>query len=378
MKKLTPLFSLLVFFACGEKDENSSENLDFAFSYTIDTVQVDPGDHLVYITGYMTTATPSLDKKVLYNLNPKSPELEIIDLDAMAFQESIPLEKEGPEGIGNYISDLVVTDQGDFFFIGYESLVKSNPGLDQYKRFSFQADKLSGDKLEENEGIDFGAIPSKDGNYFFGTYSVQMFQGKIGGLAIVDLNEMSLKKIPIPELENLVDFNINQYQDGRPMMSTIERIWLNEVDGKFYLTNSTRNEAFIYDPKLDSLFKKEFQSSITDNAKKGLYTKETNSDEEMSKAMKEKNKEVNFNELIYDDTNEKFWRVSSDMDRMIADSVVTKNILTIFDKDLNQIHEEKIDFNITSMLSFFKEGTLYSYINLEDEMGFTLIKPSYE
>lgn len=378
MKKLTPLFSLLVFFACGEKDENSSENLDFAFSYTIDTVQVDPGDHLVYITGYMTTATPSLDKKVLYNLNPKSPELEIIDLDAMAFQESIPLEKEGPEGIGNYISDLVVTDQGDFFFIGYESLVKSNPGLDQYKRFSFQADKLSGDKLEENEGIDFGAIPSKDGNYFFGTYSVQMFQGKIGGLAIVDLNEMSLKKIPIPELENLVDFNINQYQDGRPMMSATEWIWLNEVDGKLYLTNSTRNEAFIYDPKLDSLFKKEFQSSITDNAKKGLYTKETNSDEEMSKAMKEKNKEVNFNELIYDDTNEKFWRVSSDMDRMIADSVVTKNILTIFDKDLNQIHEEKIDFNITSMLSFFKEGTLYSYINLEDEMGFTLIKPSYE
>ncbi|SHO62115.1 DUF4221 family protein [Algoriphagus zhangzhouensis] len=378
MKKLTPLFSLLVFFACGEKDENSSGKSDFNFSYSIDTVQVDPGDHLVYITGYMTTATPSLDKKVLYNLNPKSPELEIIDLDALSFQESIPLEKEGPEGIGNYVSDLVVTDQGDFFFIGYESLVKSNPELDQYKRFSFQADKLSGDKLEENEGIDFGAIPSKDGNYFFGTYSVQMFQGKIGGLAVVDLNEMSLKKIPIPELENLVDFNINQYQDGRPMMSTIERIWLNEVDGKLYLTNSTRNEAFIYDPKLDSLFKKEFQSSITDNAKKGLYTKETNSDEEMSKAMKEKNKEVNFNELIYDDTNEKFWRVSSDMDRMIADSVVTKNILTIFDKDLNQIHEEKIDFNITSMLSFFKEGTLYSYINLEDEMGFTLIKPSYE
>lgn len=378
MKKLTPLFSLLVFFACGEKDENNSENSDFAFSYSIDTVQVDPGDHLVYITGYMTTATPSSDKKVLYNLNPKSPELEIIDLDALSFQESIPLEKEGPEGIGKYVSDLIVTDQGDFFFIGYESLVKSNPGLDQYKRFSFQADKLSGDKLEENEGIDFGAIPSKDGNYFFGTYSVQMFQGKIGGLAIVDLNEMSLKKIPIPELENLVDFNINQYQDGRPMMSTIERIWLNEVDGKFYLTNSTRNEAFIYDPKLDSLFKKEFQSSITNNAKKGLYTKETNSDKEMSKAMKEKNKEVNFNELIYDDTNQKFWRVSSDLDRMIADSVVTKNILTIFDKDLNQIHEEKIDFNITSMLSFFKEGTLYSYINLEDEMGFTRIKPSYE
>jgi len=378
MKKLAPLFSLFVFFACGEKDEKASGNSEFALSYTIDTVQVDPGDHLVYVTGYMNTATPSLDKKVLYNLNPKSPELEIIDLEALTFQESIPLEKEGPEGIGNYVSDLVVTDQGEFFFIGYESLVKSNPGLDQFKRFSFQADKLSGDKLDENEGIDFGAIPSKDGNYFFGTYSVQMFQGKIGGLAVVDLNEMSLKKIPIPELENLVDFNINQYQDGRPMMSTIERIWLNEVNGKLYLTNSTRNEAFIYDPKLDSLFKKEFQSSITDNAKKGLYTKETNSDEEMSNAMKEKNKEVNFNELIYDDMNEKFWRVSSDMDRMIADSVVTKNILTIFDKDLNQLHEEKIDFNITSMLSFFKEGTLYSYINLDDEMGFTLIKPSYE
>lgn len=67
-----------------------------------------------------------------------------------------------------------------------------------------------------------------------------------------------------------------------------------------------------------------------------------------------------------------------ELDRMIGDSATYTRILTIFDKDLNQLHEEKVDFTEMGSLTFFKDGTLYSYINLEDELGFVRIKPSYE
>lgn len=378
MKKLLTLLSLSALFSCNSKSIDTAENGNFPFTYTIDTVQVDPGDHLVFITNYMSTAALSPDQKILYNLNPGIPELEIIDLEKLAYKESILLEKEGPQGIGTYISDFSVSEKGDFIFQGYQSFVKANAELDQFKQFKFQPEQLKGDTLADKEGVDFGSIASLDGNYLFATYSVQEFGGATRGLAIVDLQSMELKKIPLAELESLSEFNINQFQDGKPRMSTIVRIWILEANGKIYFTNTARNEAFIFDLKSDSLQKKTFHSTLTSDAKKGLYPKNTNSDQEMTDAWTEKNKEVNFNAMVYDDTKKMFWRVSQEMDRMIADSVVTKNVLTIFDQDLNQLHEEKVDFNLSQSLSFFKEGILHSFVNLEDELGFARIKPSYE
>jgi hypothetical protein len=98
----------------------------------------------------------------------------------------------------------------------------------------------------------------------------------------------------------------------------------------------------------------------------------------MRNAWKEKEQEVSFQELFYDPTHEKFWRVSTDLDRMIGDSAVTKKVLTIFDRDLNQLHEEQIKFNISGSLSYFKDGVLHTFFNLDDELGFQLIKPTYE
>lgn len=39
---------------------------------------------------------------------------------------------------------------------------------------------------------------------------------------------------------------------------------------------------------------------------------------------------------------------------------------------------ENSDFSVSQSLAFFKEGTLYSFVNLEDELGFVRIKPTYE
>ncbi|MFC3416447.1 DUF4221 family protein [Algoriphagus hitonicola] len=334
---------------------------------------------MIFISRYLSTSAVSKDQKWLYNLNVSVPEMEFIDLENLKFDQVVPLEKEGPEGIGTSVSDLHVSDQGEFFFIGYRSLVKADAALENFQRYRIEPEQFKGDSLGESEGVDFGYVISKDGKKLFGTYSKQQFNGPTRGLAILDLASMELKTIPIPELESLVDFNISQFnEDGNPRMSTIERVWVKEFDGKIYLANTARNEAFIYDPELDSLVHKQFQATLTANAKKGLYTKSTYSDEEMRKAWDEKENEVSFQEIFYDPTYEKFWRVSTDLDRMIGDSAVIKKVLTIFDRDLNQLHEEQIKFNISGSLTYFKEGNLHTFINLEDELGFLIIKPNYE
>ncbi|WP_297336733.1 DUF4221 family protein [Algoriphagus sp.] len=373
------LFFLLIPFVFSCSESQKQENTRINFSYTTDTMQVDPGEHLIFISRYMSTSAVSKDQKWLYNLNVSVPEMEFIDLENLRFDRAIPLEKEGPDGIGTSVSDLHVSDQGEFFFIGYRSLVKADAALKNFQHYRIEPDQFKGDSLGDAEGVDFGYTISQDGEKLMGTYSKQQFNGPTRGLAILDLASMELKTIPIPELESLVDFNISQFDgNGNPRMSTIERVWVKEFNGKIYVTNTARNEAFIYDPELDSLAHQQFQSTLTANAKKGLYTKSTNSEEEMRKAWDEKQNEVSFQEIFYDPTHAKFWRVSTELDRMIGDSAVIKKVLTIFDQDLNQLHEEQIKFNISGSLAYFKEGNLHTFINLEDELGFLLIKPTYE
>jgi len=61
---------------------------------------------------------------------------------------------------------------------------------------------------------------------------------------------------------------------------------------------------------------------------------------------------------------------------MIADSVIYKNVVTVFDSDYQMLHEEVVEKFPGSNMSFFKDGMLYAYINLDDEMAFVRVKPS--
>lgn len=54
--------------------------------------------------------------------------------------------------------------------------------------------------------------------------------------------------------------------------------------------------------------------------------------------------------------------------------IESKGVLTIFDQDLNLIHEEMGEFGI----SFIRNGNLYRFINIDDEMAFEVLTPKYD
>ncbi|MEB2782825.1 DUF4221 family protein [Algoriphagus sp. C2-6-M1] len=183
----------------------------------------------------------------------------------------------------------------------------------------------------------------------------------------------TIRKIPIPELRSLKQFIIqNQYGFEKGESSYIAKSKNNLI-----VSTSAFNEAFVFDMIKDTLIHKVFHSQLTSQAKIGNSTKESSSEEERKPIFKEHSKEVEFGKFLYDEENEKFWRFSYDKDRMIGDSLVLKTVLTIFDSDLNQLHEEKVAFDYSFYQSFFKDGMLYSYINLNDEMAFIRVKPTY-
>ncbi|WP_057936867.1 DUF4221 family protein [Algoriphagus resistens] len=383
MKRLLPFIIVIILTSCAQKSSSEKVNSNnLKFTVEIDTVQVDPGDeHFIYLTNYLNTAAVSSDKKTLYNFNARVPELEVIDLDSLSLKEVIKLENEGPTGIdavNSYIPMMDISDNGDLYLNAWNYLIKLNSARDQVSKYWFTPDSLKGEPLLELEKVFPEGFMSEDGDFFYSSYGLLNNKGPKSGLAIINLRTRELKKIPLDLYERIEDLSIVFSPNENSKISLTEGVLFLPYKNKIIASTTAFNEIYLIDLTDGSIEKRQFQSTLTADAKKGDYQKKANSEEELSELNLGRMKEVNFHKLHFDDQNEKFWRFSSELDRMIGDSAAFKYVLTIFDKDLNQLHEEKVDYSETGSLTFFKDGTLYSYINLEDELGFIRIKPSYE
>ncbi len=376
MKKLVLVLLLIACASCGgEKDVKSEDPQPFTFSVEIDTVQIDFKDRFFFMEFYLATSTVSPDKKFLYNLNSFAPNLEIIDLDKLELIKIEPMDKEGPMGIGPVVFGIYVTQQKEMVVEGWNEYRIFDSLRTEMKTIKIGPNHFNGDKMDEAERFDYGPVVSDDGSHLYALYKEDagMKVGEIKGLALVDLVNSKIRKIPIPELHSLKQFIIqNQYGFEKGESSYIAKSKNNLI-----VSTSAFNEAFVYDIVNDTLIHKVFHSQLTTDAKEGDFLKEFSSEEERKDIFKERSKEVEFGKFLYDEQNEKLWRFSYDKDRMIGDSLALKTVLTIFDLDLNQLHEEKVAFDYSFYQSFFKDGMLYSYINLNDEMAFIRVKPNY-
>jgi len=160
------------------------------------------------------------------------------------------------------------------------------------------------------------------------------------------------------------------------MMSTGEQVFMDVIDGDFVFSNTGFNEIYVYDFDADSLIQHQYQAQLSSNERILDYPQRVESREAFMEVMKEKNEQVRFGPLIPQPEKNLIWRLTKDKDRMIADSVIYKNVVTVFDSDYQMLHEEVVEKFPGSNMSFFKDGMLYAYINLDDEMAFVRVKPS--
>jgi hypothetical protein len=370
MKKLIPFLSLIFLASCGEK--GNSEKSEFNtkienLSYTVDTLIIDSGEDLLFVNSLVV----SPDRKTLFNFNSTKSEIDVIDLDQLFVRRRIPLEKEGPLGIGKYPREIQVTDSGELFIFGWSDLRKLNEPKDSLTIFQFAKTEFSNNGLTENEEIKFSLLVSNDGSKYFAPYGVQDFQKANTGLAIVDLGTMNFKKIPLDLFARSNQYVRSFIEGGKLQSQSMETLQLYQMKDKLIISSHNFNEAFLYDLSTDSLTHKVFSSKLTSNAKKVREKNVGNTFEEMLEMADEAEKEVDFGSFIYDDKSDKVFRFIQDLHRMIGDSAAYKSVITIFDSDLNQLYEKEIDFNRPGF-SFFKDGKLWSYVNVDDELGFAV------
>jgi hypothetical protein len=357
MKKTWVFLLIPLLFSCGEPDSRNRED----FEVLIDTVFIESGDELIFHQYGLSHSDLSNDQKRLFNFTTKS-ELEVIDLDSLKLVHRIVTEKEGPLGTA-WPYAIQVDQKGSMVFYGFEEVRIFGPALDSMERYQLTEEALSGLGPEILAPLN---PKIADGNFLYAVY--ETYEQVPQGLAIVSLEERGVKKIPLELTTRIEPYTYSLKSSSKGY----EPIHLELVDNRLIVSTAYANEAFVLDLKTDSVTLKTFHSELTPDKKPIPAKTAAETVNEMEELRKEAEKSVKFGRFYFDKTHRRFWRFSRDLDKEIGDSLVFKNVLTVFDENLNQLAETVVPVDPFSK-KFFKDGKLWSYVNVEDELGFAVM-----
>ena len=369
MNKYNCLLLALILAGCSSEkgtQEDPAKNVEI--SYSIDTVMVDAKDEFLFLNWQIGISDVDTESKLLYNLNPESLRLEVIDLEQLELKELVQLEKEGPNGVGGgFVIGVDKKTNGDLFLLDVTGIFQLAPDYSKIKKILFEGENLSNQGLPADATIDIDAVVSKEGDRIASLYQEIGAKGKYLGLAVLNVDTEKLTLHPTDFLQYLKDLEIYMVQEGMTRVSHPETFDIKFFNNKLLISTAAKNEIWIYDLKSDSLTNRTYESKLTSNVKSGNYERITESMERFQEEAKKKSSEVTFNPLIQDPERKVFWRLTKEG---------KSTVLTVFDEDMNMLGEKLIEEKYNAGNSpFFLNGAIYQFLNVDDEMAFVRLKP---
>ncbi|MEX2568707.1 MAG: DUF4221 family protein [Cyclobacteriaceae bacterium] len=377
MAKLFPLMLFLVF-QLGCTSENQLENLSGSTSmdYALDTVVIDPGEELLFVSGRLYNSDLSPDGRYLYNFNQHDHSFEQIDLDEKKLVRKHAFEKEGPNGTGEFFRSFFLLDNDHMVIISFP-----NPGIfdlsgKKLKELNFQGVGKNADKIGDGEAFLVSTnLPNKVGQYLG---FIRNIEEKFTELMRVDLKEGLTKRMVIPKSQDLRKFEL-QFTDGKGYMVSGPQTFLIMEGGKILLGTNLTNEFYQYLPESDSLVVKTYQSQLTEDEKSIPAAHEFDSQEEFLGAIRQVREEISFSPPVWDDLNRVYYRFSykelleeaNTETFQWPDATSAEVFMTVFDENLDMLAETKIPaITMPPLKHFVKDGKIWMFVNVEDEMGF--------
>lgn len=373
-----------LFLACsGQKNE--ADGALPSLKITMDTVVIDSGEEILFLNGRLRLSALSENKKYLYNINRWKYSIEQINLNTLAFEKKYTFEKEGPNGTDGYIMGLSLVNDEQLLLSTYQ---KANLFTWQGKKLNslniFEIGKAHG---QLDEGDRTQSITSISPNNNITAFFISNQENKTTLLGILDPKNDLFKKIPIPGIEKAKNFEIMLNDNNRKMVLVTSR-FLTKEGGKIIAGTEISSEIYVLDKNSDTLFNKTFSSRLTKNEKTGTYPKEVGDRRQFEDYSRKIYEDITFRNPVWDEKKKVYYRFSFQM--KYDDNAKLKEgqefpqpfgatvYLSILDKKLNLIAEGKVpELNNYPPFHFAKDGQLWLFENIEDEMGFVRLDISW-
>ncbi|WP_143959214.1 DUF4221 family protein [Litoribacter populi] len=367
MKRLLFPAILLLTIGCTDKDSDGHATEILSLSFELDTVMVDAGDDMIYVMNSLFHASMSDDGKALFNFNNQENLLEVIDMDNLRLSHKIPFEREGPNGTGG-VSGFQNLKGGNYLLTNYTSMgIFSEKGQ---KEYSFDFSKVPEGIFEENETVVPEGIISEDGKSFY-TFYAKGWAGS-NGIVKLDLETGEMRRTPVDQLKALDRFTIRSHDEYKMEINMVAR-YISWQNGKLLISNSAENQLLVFCAEGENLFQFDFLAHLTPNQIMELPTRDVDDFEEIPEIFKVLDKDVFFGNWLYDPLKERYYRLTSFFEKEVENRTEYKVVLTVLDSEYNQLYEGLTPLKSKQLTAFVREGKLYTFENIEDELGFVIL-----
>jgi hypothetical protein len=341
-------------------------------------VLVDAKGHLFDLTYVLLNSDYCAQDGFLYTLNEFDHGIDKIDLDRLELADKYPLQKEGPNGTGSWISSLKSMGKDKLFLAGQFGAHFNLEGK-LIKKFEW-------DKISRKQGR------IADEEYLYQQMAIPGFDHLAFALVIDDLaDRISLKKLNATDTL-ISTYEIDPYGNYKKYtlgdLSTYNkwdpRVFIASQKDKIIVSHEFSNDFYVYSAENDELQQVTYSSLHTPSkviiATEGDFT---NSIEDRIKALESYHEQVRFGPLVWDLQNKRYLRLSSSSRfgeekrerRLLHETINIDVFLSVFDVEFNLLNEIPIpELNISLSNKYFvKDGRLWIFKNRDDEMGFVII-----
>ncbi|RAI95174.1 DUF4221 family protein [Algoriphagus yeomjeoni] len=365
-RQLATLF-LAILFSCGGKETQISEtgNILENLTYLVDTVMIDSKEKLFELSWGPHSSSVTEDGKYLFLFNSKFNQIQQINLDKLEWEKDFDFEVEGPNGISDVVTSTQPLGQGKFLIKPYRKMgVFDEEGV-KLKDYSIPSLPINSE-LEELEN---SVILSKDQKSLFSLPGIRYFEPRT--LARIDLQTYEVQNFPIKEMDWILDLKIGT----STRYSFDEYMYLKELNEQILVLSPSSSAFYRYDLKTDSLTYHSFVHQLTPIANDIKLKNIIETDEEYREELSRYAMGIKFGSPMWDKTRSIYFRIGIKPTQIDGPFQInsSKVFLYVYDQKFNLIGETLIpEISTTPQSPFFKDGKLYSYVNVEDELGFAV------
>ncbi|MFL0683816.1 MAG: DUF4221 family protein [Algoriphagus aquaeductus] len=380
MRKLF-LFLLAPFiFSCGgtssEKAESGNvlENLTF----TVDTVLVDSGEEVIALPWGMGPFALTEDKSTLYMFELPQHKLLEVDLNQLSLIRKTEFEKEGPNGIGDYVMQIQLGQQSTLFLNGGSAMGKFSSDGQLMEDLRISPNGIDPELATNLRNLYWSTLFDFDRNRLFTIPSTDR-SGQFE-LLIIDPFTKSSRMESMPKMNSVLEYRSTYMSES--MIDFLAVMWYMKIENRQLLISSGSMSGF-YRLDLDSE-EFEFVEVIHADFPTQMDFKINNSPTELAEFLESRkkiNEHLNYMDLMWDETREMYFRLGKKtfIDPDQKDQAPRYEIyLFAYDSGFRVVGQTQIfGLNQLPQGGFFKDGKLWSYVNVEDELGFAVFDLSF-
>lgn len=366
-RKLLTISILALLSACGGKEPEStkSENILKNLTVSVDTVMVDSKEKLFELNRGPLSSSISEDGKYLFLFNSRFSQIQQINLDKLEWEKDITFEVEGPNGISDFVFYTQTLGEGKFLITSYRNMwILDDAGI-KLKDYSISSLPITSE-LEELEN---SIILSKDQRSLFSLPGIRYYEPRT--LAKIDLQTFEVQNFPLKEMDWILDLKTG----NSTQFAFDEYMYLKELNEQILVLSPSSSAFYRYDLGTDSLTYHSFVHQFSPIANDIKLKNIVESDEEYREELSRYTMGISFGTPMWNKTRSIYFRIGRKPTQIDGpfQAKSSQVFLYVYDREFNLIGEALLPgISKSPQYPFFKDGKLYSYVNVEDELGFAV------